>query len=94
MSWEEVKTRTVDQIQVTIGSDVDKETDCVINDIQQSFVGSVANLFVWKRLLTSDEIMAAYKNQPNTTDAIVLWHEFRSKVDGVSNIIEPFQSCL
>lgn len=94
MIWSGIKTRALDQIRVVIGNDVDWRNDkCVIDATNQGLVGSVARLYVWNRLLSLDEITAAYTNKPNTTDAIVLWQEFRSKVNHATSIIEPFPLC-
>ncbi|XP_057293345.1 uncharacterized protein LOC130621973 [Hydractinia symbiolongicarpus] len=94
MIWSGIKTRTLDQIRVVIGNDADRSNDiCVIDAANQGLLGSVAHLYVWKRLLSLDEITAAYTNEPNTTDAIVLWQEFRSKVNNATSIIEPFPLC-
>lgn len=79
-------------IQLALGNDADEGSNnrCVVNEVNQGIGGSITNFFLWKRILTSKEIEAAYENKPPYFDALVTWDEFQSTVTGKEALLTDY----
>ena len=73
---------------LVLGNDVDKAE---INNPNQFADAQIAELYMYNRVLTNDEIVSAYHHKAPVEDRIVSWEEFSTALDGKTDVhIKPY----
>ena len=72
-----------------LGNDVDGDE---INNPNQFADAQMAELYMYNRALTDDEIVSAYRHKTPVEDRIISWEEFSTTLDGKTEVhIKPYR---